>query len=676
MEKSLEEPDYLVCSTILTQPATQPRRKPPREPQLSFAKQLMKKTEKARPMAALRPQADYAADKAVMKEHTHPKNPAVDIAELMKRPYIAQMLGQQGQQPILPKGLPGDLAARAVGLADAKGINPALGRAQAPNPAMGGAKDPHLEAMQRFADSQKEKAALLADRNRPGRRDGLALFTSDELPEPPNWLLSLVSAHLVTLPLSTEDHVILSWFQTLQDAFVRIATRYKALAAEEPKKKISNAERFRLKLPPVPPKALVRPNQPAPFILPGMDYTDEEVEAMGLQDYLKPSRYSEDEVITVKNDATTFWGRLVKVVLESNPSTIRTDVMEALWLLLDKASQPASERQARRGYGPGPAARGAPGVKAGNNPADGKAGGAKAKAPVVHMKAPGDPARRGGFKQPTNDETSLPNGKPASGEKLAMKKPDPPIAAANPDNHIKQRPFEDFIKARTEGKGSPAGVDKPLAVPRPFANLLGDAKQVKAPPVAPVVVEQPAAIAVKPAPAVAAEEVKVGADNVKEQEKQDRIAKYMKDTLKYREKQVAELKKLLEQERSRRQWLESSLEDPGTDAEEDGERVSPDEARESPLAGGADDSASHEEANAFEQHVQRANKAKALKLADQIQPDLDLIDLEKEDLAHGGEKLLANARPKQKPMMAGMAKARPAARKSAIIDHLPEGPAR
>ncbi|KAK9894282.1 hypothetical protein P389DRAFT_212769 [Cystobasidium minutum MCA 4210] len=313
MNASLEEPDFLSCSIILTQPVQASRHVPRRAPMLTYAKQLVKeKFAHTGPMPARKPQANYAADQAVAKHHPIPAlvppvpGAAAGVQEL-PRPHVLQA---QRDQILFGNG-PGP------------GQQP-LGNA----------------LLQPHRGSVKQDSQIV-------KRDSFPAFELTEIPDPPDWLTAFTGSQLSNLPLTDKDDAILAWFQSIQDGIIKLAVKFHAMSPKEEKKKISNADRFRLKLPPVAPKGLVRPNKPAPFILPGMDYTEEEIEAMGLKDYIQtkaePGQIEEEETVTVHDHPSVFWGRLMKTAFKSTAKNVRNDVMDALWLLLDEVSRPPDE---------------------------------------------------------------------------------------------------------------------------------------------------------------------------------------------------------------------------------------------------------------------------------------------------------------------------------------------
>lgn len=424
MNASLEEPDFLSCSIILTQPIQASRHVRRRDPQLTFAKQLLKdKIAHSGPMAALKPQNNYAAEQAVAKHGSPQLPPAPANGVPRPGPGNKQLPAphnlydqQEGNMPALKAPVPG------------QGLAGPGGRIQPQQP---------LEA---WSPAQANVNPGFGRQISPlDKRDNFPPFQLDEIPEPPSWLSNFIASHLYNLPLTDRDDAILAWFQSLQEDITKLAVRFHAMSPQDLKKKISNADRFRLKLPPVPPKALLRPNKPVPFILPGMDYTEEEIEALGIKDYIKhksePEEEEPEETVTVHDHPSVFWGRLLKTAFASTGKTARSDVMDALWFLLDEVSRPPGEKRAA------PVARkpdaAAPGFKAempglqpegqkkkdgpGLKPAQAGPGG---KAPLPNLRAPGgDPGglRRPGqlaaemLKQVDNAPAAGPGGQRAAG---------------------------------------------------------------------------------------------------------------------------------------------------------------------------------------------------------------------------------------------------------------------
>lgn len=325
MNASLVEPDFLSCSIILTQPVQASRHKVRRTPQLTFAKQLIKdKLARTGPMAARRPKNNYAADQAVAKHPPHRFDPLPGAqgypgigpgAKQIPPQNLVQ--GQRGQLP--------PLQAR---------LEPLLNNRMQP---------PKMPGQLGQANNKPD------ERPRPKlvpKRNSFPPFELEEMPEPPHWLTAYTTSQLFNLPLTDSDDAILGWFQSIENGIVKLGVRFHAMAPQEQKKKISNADRFRLKLPPVPPKKLVRPNKPAPFILPGMDYTEEEIEALGLQNYIKTHAEPEEEqeeIVTIHDTPSVFWGRLMRSAFSSTAKTVRKDVMDALWFLLDTLSKPIED---------------------------------------------------------------------------------------------------------------------------------------------------------------------------------------------------------------------------------------------------------------------------------------------------------------------------------------------
>lgn len=320
MNASLEEPDFLSCSITLTQPVQASRHRARRAPKLSFAKYLLKeKIARTGPMAARKPQNNYAADQAVAKHAIHPLVPAaranMGLGQGLKQlppPHVLR--AHHDQLPLLEAG------PEAVVEGDLQRLNGQFGGSQ-DNPGV----------------RLQPKAVV--------KKDSFPPFVLEDIPHPPHWLSTFISSQMANLPLTDSDDAILAWFQSLEHGIVKIAVKMHAMSPRQEKKKISNADRFRLKLPPVPPKALIRPNKPAPFILPGMDYTEEEIEALGLQNYIKTAsepEEEEEETVTIYDSPSIFWGRVMKTAFASTAKTVRRDVMDALWFILDTVSRPDS----------------------------------------------------------------------------------------------------------------------------------------------------------------------------------------------------------------------------------------------------------------------------------------------------------------------------------------------
>lgn len=173
----------------------------------------------------------------------------------------------------------------------------------------------------------------------------MAVFNPSLLPDPPLWIARFISGHLKTLPFSTEDDALLAWLRTLKDPFLRAARQVKPRSAHVQKKKMTNAERFRLQLPPVAPKAIrERANKPAPFRIPGIEYSDEEIAAMGWQHQDHDGEVVDD--LTIGD--SRIWLSVLLAAMDSQKKAedIRKDVLESIWQLLDFVAE-KQEEQAR-----------------------------------------------------------------------------------------------------------------------------------------------------------------------------------------------------------------------------------------------------------------------------------------------------------------------------------------
>lgn len=777
MNASLEEPDFLSCSIILTQPIQASRHGPRRVPRLSYAKQLLKdKFAHARPMPARKPQANYAADQAV--------------AKFMQAPPA-----QGKMAPLRPLQV------------DAPGLNqlppPNVLQAQRDQLLFGNAPHPHLNplgpaALQAQQGLTKQDSAIV-------KRDSFPSFDVNEIPEPPTWLTSFTSSHLSNLPLTDRDDAILAWFQSLQEGIVKIAVQVHAMSPQDQKKKISNADRFRLKLPPVPPKALVRPNKQAPLILPGMDYTQEEIEALGLQDYIKiktktaSSEEEEEETVTVHDHPSVFWGRLMKTAFRSTTKDVRTDVMDALWYLLDEISRPAGEVKkpaaVKKAVPPPPKAmkKGMPGLlrpldveapmkQPGNPLQPAKAGpgfgqkvlspkklsnaevvnGGAAKAPGL-LRRPGhlaadspdmtiDKEAKGpGVKKPLAAMAAPGNSKPKPLQPLL--KPD---ARAGPGkNGLQVQPGNGFLPPIVKGRlgsppgsgskdltdalpvggdapavvngqlaGQPARKAKPL-VPKKIVDTQADTPDVSENPLGSLEADPYSRERQRPIAKVQAEDdgdaydqqyvlnvdgtisrlkesllVDEAGDVVNEngisdevkppmplEQSQDEEGTFedenLMELLALKQQEMVEIQKQIAQRKQRKQTVgkqklrpanEFVPRGPGQKSNEDllkGPKVAKAKSPLKPLAvknqfvplqaAEAHRKSPDGAGNEFEQHIRIAQQAKVIKLEEQVQPEKLLEDLEEENLAHDGVFLNA-ARGNNRPMMAGMAKARPVAR--------------
>lgn len=162
----------------------------------------------------------------------------------------------------------------------------------------------------------------------------MAIFNPSLLPDPPMWIARFVSGHLKTLPLSTEDDDLLAWVRSLKDRFLRAAREVKPRTAAAEKKKMTNAERFRLQLPPVAPPAIRnRPNKPAPFRMPGIEYSKEEIDAMGWAQ--TPPGFESIDEQTQSHSKVWLSVLLAAMDSEKKAEAIRKDVLESIWQLLD-----------------------------------------------------------------------------------------------------------------------------------------------------------------------------------------------------------------------------------------------------------------------------------------------------------------------------------------------------
>lgn len=322
LNASLTEPDYLTCSITKTTTYKTPRHHPQRPPTLTFARTIDKLRVKHQPMAAIKPQNEYAAEDPVRQIKA--KSGAQQV-----RPAPQQegaLLGVTNLQDLLPK----DKATWDK----PKGQLPL---AVPPNPFInqdrrGGPLAP---------EPAKAKTAPLDDT--------LASFDPSHLPSPPSWLVGFVGQNIRSLPLSTKDDALLGWFRQLKEPILRASrlrnTQGMSLLQQAKEKRRTNADRFRLDLPPLPPKGLKRPFVPNPFRIPGIEYTEEEIEAMGWNDDKKKADKEKAALAEFgKEDTSTggqIWTKIIKeAIMTTLPaSSLRPDVMEALWLLLDIVAQ-------------------------------------------------------------------------------------------------------------------------------------------------------------------------------------------------------------------------------------------------------------------------------------------------------------------------------------------------
>ena len=226
-------------------------------------------------------------------------------------------------------------------------LQPMAARVNQFNPAAEGIRRPDIgDLLYRDANMHKVIGADGHAGEHQAESD-MAIFNPSLLPDPPVWIARFISNHLKTLPYSTEDDAVLTWLRTLKEPFLRAARKSKPhTPAGKRKEKMTNAERFRLQLPPVAPKEIrERPNKPAPFRIPGIEYTDEEMAAMGWKE-------ESDAVRDVESAATVesrVWLSVLLAAMTSEKSAeaIRKDVLEAVWQLLDFVAD--AQEVARKG---------------------------------------------------------------------------------------------------------------------------------------------------------------------------------------------------------------------------------------------------------------------------------------------------------------------------------------
>lgn len=221
-------------------------------------------------------------------------------------------------------------------------VQPMAARINHFNPAAEGIRRPDIGQGDRRAAALQQlqlgRAQYDSNDVRAGGQEveaNMAIFNPSLLPDPPLWIARFISSQLKTLPFSTEDDALLAWVRSLKEPFLKAARAVKPKSSlAERKKKMTNAERFRLQLPPVAPKAMrERANKPAPFRIPGIEYSEEEIAAMGWEDD-KKKMYGVDE--SVLKDSRV-WLSVLLAAMESRKTAeaIRKDVLEAIWQLLD-----------------------------------------------------------------------------------------------------------------------------------------------------------------------------------------------------------------------------------------------------------------------------------------------------------------------------------------------------
>lgn len=166
---------------------------------------------------------------------------------------------------------------------------------------------------------------------------------ASKLPQPPSWLTTYLSNNLGRLSLSADDESILEWLKGLESAIVKTVTVPKIETEADRRRKKSNAERFRLNLPPIVPADLKQKNKRKPTRAFADDYTDEELEALGWDD-LKPVRNEPDmgsALTDGPSGSAIVWIQILRecITFKGKTKSMRADVMEAVWLLLDHSTR-------------------------------------------------------------------------------------------------------------------------------------------------------------------------------------------------------------------------------------------------------------------------------------------------------------------------------------------------
>ena len=186
MNQSMTEPDYLHCSITLSAPLKSLRRDPPRAPKLTYQHVLGDLSIRKQPLAAVHRQSQYG------REDDHQKVP----------PQVKQEWVIPGNEW---HALDGQMR-----LSDGR---------------LGQEKPPELE-----------------------------LSYPSSMPPPPTWLLKFVSSAFDTLPTTVDDAGLLRWFRRLRNPIMKASTAQKKPAVQPPPLKNTNADRFMAALPPLPPK--------------------------------------------------------------------------------------------------------------------------------------------------------------------------------------------------------------------------------------------------------------------------------------------------------------------------------------------------------------------------------------------------------------------------------------
>lgn len=303
----MSEPDYLLCGITVAAPLRQQRRSLRTNPVLSYARVLLDKQSKLHkfhPMAAEHRQIRYAVDDKPSSE----------------RVFVPQ---KKGPIALLPRG-----AGQAVLRPDSSEVR------EAPIPALG-------KSMFTPIDHSAEMQAALLDLESPLKR-----VIVSQLPEPPTWLLQYMRANLRRLPSSVTEKAIIAWVRTMKDRFMMSTTIPRHKVEIEKQRKRTNADRFRLDLPPIRPADLEHANKQKELRMYASEYTDEELEALGWDDLSSRTKKPTDPSIgeALKGGAGTpsiIWMKILKPVYSTSDEAefVRADVIEALWTLLDQLAR-------------------------------------------------------------------------------------------------------------------------------------------------------------------------------------------------------------------------------------------------------------------------------------------------------------------------------------------------